>query len=193
MIGRLSGQLVEKHPPHILVEVAGVGYEMDVPMSTFYQLPAVGQALVLHTHFLVREDAQLLYGFATLPERATFRQLIKVSGVGAKMALALLSGMDAQELALAVTKHDVARLVRIPGIGTKTAERLLLELKGKLGEVTVGGVVPVVTVDISGDVLDTLVALGYSEREAAQAVRQAGVSKSVEDGIRAALKWLSRS
>lgn len=195
MIGRISGRLLEKQPPGLLVEAGGVGYEIDVPMSTYYQLPDVGNSVVLHTHLVVREDAHLLYGFATLAERATFRQLLRVTGVGARMALALLSGLEVNELASAVATQDVARLVRIPGVGRKTAERLLLELKGKLtgGGVPVGVQQPVMARDVSADVLETLLALGYSEREAQQAVRQAGVSENVEDGIRSALKWLSRS
>ncbi len=193
MIGRISGCLLEKQPPRLLVEAGGVGYEIDVPMSTFYRLPEVGAHVILHTHLVVREDAHLLYGFATRQEQTTFRQLLKVTGVGARMALALLSGMDADELARAVVAQDVACLIRIPGVGRKTAERLLLELKGKLsGGVEAGGS-HVVVKDVSSDVLETLLALGYSEREAQQAVRQAGVSENVEDGIRAALKWLSRS
>ena len=195
MIGRISGQLLEKHPPQILVDVAGVGYELDVPMSTFYQLPALGQGVSLHTHFVVREDANLLYGFGTLAERVVFRQLIKVTGVGAKMALALLSGMEASELAQAVAQQDAARLVRIPGVGRKTAERLLLELRGKLGETyDTGGAAPApVLRAVSDDVYEALLALGYSEREAAAASRQSDVSLNVENGIRAALKWLSRA
>jgi Holliday junction DNA helicase RuvA len=194
MIGRISGQLLEKLPPQIVVEVAaGVGYELDVPMSTFYQLPALGQPISLFTHFVVREDAQLLYGFATLAERAVFRQLIKVTGVGAKMALALLSGMDASELAHAVAHQDFARLVRIPGVGRKTAERLVLELRGKLTEVGSSAVPAAAIRGVSDEVYDALLALGYSEREASAAIRQPDVSLNVENGIRAALKWLSRS
>ncbi len=195
MIGRISGRLLEKQPPGLLVEAGGVGYEIDVPMSTYYQLPDVGNPVVLHTHLVVREDAHLLYGFATLAERATFRQLLRVTGVGARMALALLSGLEVNELASAVATQDVARLVRIPGVGRKTAERLMLELKGKLagGNAQVGAQQPALARDVSADVLETLLALGYSEREAQQAVRQAGVSENVEDGIRSALKWLSRS
>ncbi len=192
MIGKISGTLIEKHPPQILVDVAGVAYEIDVPMSTFYHLPALGQPVGLYTHFVVREDAQLLYGFATQTERVTFRQLIKITGVGAKMALALLSGLDTAELAYAVASQNVAQLTKIPGIGKKTAERLLLELKGKLIDVPVAGTRPV-PVSAGDDVLNALLALGYNEREAAAAVRQGVVGASVEDGIRSALKWLSKS
>lgn len=192
MMGRLSGVLLEKHPPQILVDVTGVGYELDVPMSTFCQLPATGQPVVLHTHLVVREDAHLLYGFASLAERDLFRQLLRISGVGAKMGLALLSGMDAGELAMAVAQQDVARLVRVPGVGRKTAERLLLELKGKLGVVAVTASAPVAGPAVD-DALSALLALGYNEREASVAVGQADAGESVEHRIRAALKWLSRS
>ena len=133
MIGRLSGLLAQKSPPLVLVDVHGVGYEVDVPMSTFYNLPGLGEKVVLLTHFVVREDAQVLFGFLTEPERATFRLLVKISGVGPRTALSILSGLSVVELAQAVTRQDGARLVKVPGIGKKTAERLLLELKGKLG------------------------------------------------------------
>lgn len=135
MIGKLTGTLLEKNPPQILIDCHGVGYEVDVPMSTFYNLPHVGEAVALLTHFVVREDAQILYGFATATEREAFRQLIKVTGVGPRMALGLLSGLTVAELAHAVTAQEVARLVKVPGVGKKTAERLLLELKGKLGAI----------------------------------------------------------
>lgn len=133
MIGRLHGKLLEKHPPMVLVDVNGIGYEVDVPMSTFYTLPANGETVTLLTHFVVREDAQLLYGFATAEERQTFRQLLKISGVGAKMALAVLSGLSAQELATAVMSGDAVRLTKVPGIGKKTAERLVVELRDRAG------------------------------------------------------------
>jgi Holliday junction DNA helicase RuvA len=192
MIGRITGTLIEKHPPQIVVDAHGVGYEINVPMSTFYNLPALGERVALHTHLVVREDAQLLYGFGNEAERATFRQLIKITGVGAKMALAVLSGMNANELVQAVTMQDTGRLTKIPGIGKKTAERLLLELKGKLAdalpEVGHGGVA-----DAGSDVLNALLALGYNEREATHAVRQLAATASVEDGIRQALKLLSKT
>jgi holliday junction DNA helicase RuvA len=133
MIGKLSGILSEKNPPQVLVDCQGVGYEVDVPMSTFYNLPAVGAPVSLLTHFVVREDAQILYGFASAEERTAFRQLIKISGVGPRMALGVLSGLSVAELAQAITLQEAGRLVKIPGIGKKTAERLLLELKGKMG------------------------------------------------------------
>ena len=194
MIGRITGTLIEKHPPQVVVDASGVGYEIDVPMSTFYHLPALGERVALHTHLVVREDAQLLYGFGSEAERASFRQLIKITGVGAKMALAVLSGLSAADLAQAVVMQDVGLLTRIPGIGKKTAERLLLELKGKIADaLPVGaGVGNAIPNRVNADVLNALLALGYNEREAGAAVRQIAVSESVEDGIRLALKWLSK-
>ena len=192
MIGRITGTLIEKHPPQIVVDAHGVGYEIDVPMSTFYNLPAIGERVALHTHLVVREDAQLLYGFGSEAERATFRQLIRITGVGAKMALAVLSGMNANELAQAVAMQDTGRLTKIPGIGKKTAERLLLELKGKLAD-ALPGVGQSGVAAAGGDVLNALLALGYNEREAAHAVRQLAAGAGVEDGIRQALKLLSRT
>ena len=131
MIGRLTGILLEKQPPHILVDVQGVGYELDAPMSTFYQLPALGEKVTLHTHMVVREDAQLLYAFADKRGRELFRELIRLNGVGPKLALALMSGMDVDELVMAVQHQDVSALVRVPGVGKKTAERLLIELRDR--------------------------------------------------------------
>ncbi|WP_413438617.1 Holliday junction branch migration protein RuvA [Sulfuriferula sp. GW1] len=192
MIGRITGTLIEKHPPQIVVDAHGVGYEIDVPMSTFYNLPAIGERVALHTHLVVREDAQLLYGFGSEAERATFRQLIRITGVGAKMALAVLSGMNANELAQAVAMQDTGRLTKIPGIGKKTAERLLLELKGKLADALPGAGQGGVAA-AGGDVLNALLALGYNEREATHAVRQLAAGAGVEDGIRQALKLLSRT
>lgn len=193
MIGRVTGTLIEKHPPQVVVDVHGVGYEIDVPMSTFYNLPAIGERVALHTHLVVREDAQLLYGFGNEAERATFRQLIRITGVGAKMALAVLSGMNADELAQAVAMQETGRLTKIPGIGKKTAERLLLELKGKLADALPGAAGRSGVADAGGDVLNALLALGYNEREAAHAVRQLTAGAGVEDGIRQALKLLSRT
>jgi len=192
MIGRITGTLIEKHPPQIVVDAHGVGYEIDVPMSTFYNLPAIGERVALHTHLVVREDAQLLYGFGSEAERATFRQLIRITGVGAKMALAVLSGMNANELAQAVAMQDTGRLTKIPGIGRKTAERLLLELKGKLADALPGAGQSGVAA-AGGDVLNALLALGYNDREATHAVRQLAAGAGVEDGIRQALKLLSRT
>lgn len=188
MIGRLSGRLAGKQPPQVLVDIGGVAYELDVPMSTFYNLPATGEAVSLYTHLVVREDAHTLYGFATLEERAAFRQLIRISGVGARTALAVLSGLSVGDLARAVTLQDAAPLTRVPGIGKKTAERLLLELKGKLAEpaAAAGG-------EQTSDVVNALVALGYSDKEALAAVKGLAPGIPVAEAIRAALKALARS
>jgi len=193
VIGRLSGKLLEKHPPQILLDVQGVGYEVDVPMSTFYNLPALGENVTLHTQLIVREDAHLLYGFATDEERQTFRRLLKITGVGAKLALTILSGMSVGELAQAVMAQDAGRLTRIPGIGKKTAERLLLELKDKLEGITVSGVQVSSTTAGSSDILNALQALGYNDKEASWAVKQLPADAGVTDGIRQALKLLSRA
>ena len=190
MIGRLTGQLAEKSPPLVLIDVNGVGYEVDVPMSTFYQLPGIGERVVLLTHFVVREDAQQLFGFLTHEERATFRLLVKISGVGPRTALAILSGLSVAELAQAVTLQESGRLVKVPGIGKKTAERLLLELKGKLGPDLARPAS--VASDAQADIVQALVALGYSEREAAAALKALPPDVGVADGIRVALKALSR-
>jgi holliday junction DNA helicase RuvA len=191
MIGRLSGILLDKNPLQLIVDCQGVGYEVSVPMSTFYQLPSVGEKVVLLTHFVVREDAQLLFGFGTAQERELFRELIKISGVGARTALALLSGMSVADLAQAVTLQESGRLTKIPGIGKKTAERLLLELKGKLGaDLGSGGAV---AQDSNSDILNALLALGYSDKEAALALKQVPAGSSVSDGIRHALKALSKA
>jgi len=170
MIGKLSGTLSEKNPPQVLVDCHGVGYEVDVPMSTFYNLPAVGEKVSLLTHFVVREDAQILYGFGSFEERAAFRQLIKISGVGPRMALGVLSGMSVSELAQAITLQEAGRLVKIPGIGKKTAERLLLELKGKMGA-DLGPTSAPVGDSTQNDILQALVALGYSDKEAALSLK----------------------
>lgn len=190
MIGRLVGILVDKNPLQLLVDCNGVGYEVSVPMSTFYNLPAAGEKITLLTHFVVREDAQLLYGFGSTEERELFRQLIKISGVGARTALSLLSGMSVADLAQAVTLQEPARLTRIPGVGKKTAERLLLELKGKLGADlgAAGGAAP----DVNTDILNALIALGYSDKEAMLAVKQVPAGSTVTEGIRQALKALSK-
>jgi Holliday junction DNA helicase RuvA len=188
--------LLEKKPPQILVETEGIGYEIDVPMSTFCDLPACGEKVKLHTHLAVREDGHFLYGFATSEERAVFRQLIRISGIGARMALAVLSGLPVNELAQAVALQETGRLVKIPGIGKKTAERLLLELRGKLdafpampeqalrfGASTPGN---------RGDILDALLALGYNEREALAAMKELIGDVEVAEGIRLALRQLSK-
>jgi Holliday junction DNA helicase RuvA len=193
MIGRLSGILLEKNPPQILLDVQGVGYELDVPMSTFYNLPALNEKVVLHTHFVVREDAQLLYGFATQEERVAFRQLLKISGVGPKMALAVLSGLSIADLAAAVANKDAARLTRVPGVGKKTAERLLLELQGKFAVAGTGAAQGVAVASAGSDIVNALLALGYSEKEADWAAKQLPKETGVSDGIRQALKLLSKA
>jgi Holliday junction DNA helicase RuvA len=191
MIGRLTGNLLEKNPPEVLVDCHGVGYEVQVSMSTFYNLPALGEKVVLLTHFVVREDAQLLYGFGTAEERAVFRQLIKISGVGPRTALAVLSGMSVGELSQAVTQQEAGRLTKVPGIGKKTAERLLLELKGKLGaDIGVPGAAP--ASDAQGDIQQALLALGYSEKEAAAALKALPKDVGVSEGIKLALKSLAK-
>lgn len=192
MIGRLSGVLLEKNPPQLTLEVQGVGYEVDVPMSTFYNLPAVGERVTLYTHLLVREDAHLLYGFASEAERKAFRQLLKISGVGARIALSLLSGMSVAELVQAVATQEAGRLVKVPGIGKKTAERLLLELKDKLGAEMSAGLAVNRAAPPSDDVLNALLALGYSEKEARYALKQLPEGVGVSEGIRQALKLLAK-
>jgi len=191
MIGRLSGLLLDKNPAQLIVDCNGVGYEVSVPMSTFYHLPSTGERVTLLTHMVVREDAQLLYGFGTTQERELFRELIKISGIGARTALAILSGMSVNDLAQAVTMQEVGLLTRIPGIGKKTAERLLLELKGKLGAEL--GAVPGTDMGSGNDILSALLALGYSEKEALLAIKQVPAASSVSDGIRLALKALSKA
>lgn len=193
MIGRISGTLLEKNPPMVLVDAGGVGYEIDVPMSTFYNLPAVGERIVLLTHLTVREDAHQLYGFASSAERGAFRELIRISGVGSRIALAVLSGMSVDELVEAVARQEGARLTRVPGIGKKTAERLLLELKGRLAPAIEGAAsAPAAAGDSGADVFRALLALGYSEREASAAVKQVPAGTGVSDGIRLALKSLAK-
>jgi len=191
LIGKISGKLIERHPPQVIVDVQGVGYEIDVPMSTFYQLPATGSAVTLYTHLIVREDAHLLYGFASEQERHVFRQLLRISGVGARTALSVLSGLSIGDLYEAVSAQDSARLTKVPGIGKKIAERLLLELKDRLD-------VMVVTASVTGgghtgDILNALLALGYNDKEAAWAVKQLAGGTAVADGIRQALKLLSKA
>ncbi|MCB1976983.1 MAG: Holliday junction branch migration protein RuvA [Nitrosomonas sp.] len=192
MIGRLSGILLEKQPPQVLLDVNGIAYEIDVPMSTFFVLPAVGEQTTLHTHLLIREDAHLLFGFATEPERQTFRQLIKITGVGSRTALALLSGMNIAELHQAVSAHDSSRLVKIPGIGKKTAERLLLELRDKLKIEKFDTIQAPELLHQTNDIFNALLSLGYNEREADWAVQQIPAETTVTEGIRQALQRLSR-
>ncbi|WP_459617183.1 Holliday junction branch migration protein RuvA [Bordetella sp. 2513F-2] len=190
MIGRITGTLLEKTPPTVCVDVNGVGYEIDVPMSTLYALPDTGARVTLYTHLVVREDAHLLFGFGSPAERSTFRELIKISGIGARMALAVLSGLSIAELSQAVTLQESGRLTRVPGIGKKTAERLLLELRGKLGADL--GNAPHAAPDGQADILNALLALGYSEKESQAALKQLPEGVGVSDGIRLALKALVR-
>ena len=191
MIGRLSGVLLEKNPPQVLVDVQGLGYEVDVPMSTFYNLPANGEKVTLLTQFIVREDGQFLYGFATEAERFAFRPLVNISGVGARMALAVLSGLSVNDLAQAIARQEAGRLTKVPGIGKKTAERLLLELKGKLADALPSSA-PAIE-DCQHDILNALLALGYNDREAAMAMKILPPGVSTSDGIRQALRQLSKA
>ncbi|GEC96290.1 MAG: hypothetical protein RLZZ220_2146 [Pseudomonadota bacterium] len=196
MIGRITGRLAEKNPPQILVDVNGVGYELEVPMSTFYGLPALGQNVSLATHMAVREDGHFLYGFATEDERAAFRQLLKVAGIGARTALAVLSGLSVHDLAQAIALQESGRLVKIPGIGKKTAERLLLELRDKLAKAlpaVAGSVTANLPGDDRADIVNALLALGYNEKEALGAVKTLPEGVGVSDGIRQALKGLSKA
>jgi Holliday junction DNA helicase RuvA len=192
MISRLTGVLADKAPPSVLVDVNGVGYEVQVPMSTFYNLPETGARVTLLTQFIVREDAQLLYGFLTSAERESFRELVKISGVGPRIALSVLSGLNANDLAQAVATQDTARLTKVPGIGKKTAERLLLELKGKLApalnvpaDAASGG-------ESHADILQALMALGYSDKEARAALKALPPDVGVSEGIKQALRALTR-
>ena len=193
MIGRLSGTLLEKNPPQLLLDVQGVAYEVDVPMSTFYNLPGTGERITLYTHLVVREDAHLLYGFGTDNERRAFRQLVKISGIGARTALSVLSGLSVAELAQVVTLQDPGRLMKIPGIGKKTAERLLLELRDKLGVDLTTAVGIHRAPPASSDILHALLSLGYSDKEAVAAVKQLPDGLTVGDGIRQALKMLAKA
>lgn len=192
MISRLTGKLIEKMPPQIVIDVNGVGYEVDVSMQTFYTLPPLGENVQIYTQLVVREDAHLLFGFASAAERATFRQLVKVSGIGAKTALGILSAMNAEELAQAVAEEDVKRLSSAPGIGKKTAERMVLELRGKLVSATVsdGLFAQPAVADETDDIVSTLLALGYNEREAKAAVKGIPKGTDVGEGVRLALKNL---
>lgn len=191
MIGRLSGILLEKNPPQVVIDVHGVGYEVDVPMSTFYNLPPTGEKITLLTHFVVREDGHFLYGFGSDSERFAFRQLVKISGIGARMALAVLSGLSVSDLAQAIAQQEVGRLIKVPGIGKKTAERLLLELRGKLGEALPTSAHP--AENCQNDILNALLALGYNERETSMVMKQLAPEATTSDGIRQALKLLSRT
>lgn len=193
MIGRITGTLLEKTPPVVCIDVGGVGYEIDVPMSTLYELPETGAQVSLHTHLAVREDAHTLYGFSTANERATFRTLIKVSGIGARTALAILSGLSVDELVSAIAEQETARLMRVPGIGKKTAERLLLELRDKLGSHATAGTSGATPKSAQSDILDALMALGYSASESQKALKALPKDIDTTNGIRQALKSLSRT
>ena len=193
MIGRLKGTLVHKQPPWLMLDVNGVGYELEAPMSTFYDLPEVGREVVLQTHYAVKEDSVALYGFLTESERRVFRDVQKVTGIGAKIALAVLSGLSVGELGQAITLQESGRLTRIPGIGKKTAERILLELKDKLGADVTHTVGVNRAPPPSSDILNALLALGYSDKEAVHAVKQLPEGVAVADGIRHALKLLAKA
>jgi holliday junction DNA helicase RuvA len=193
MIGRLTGILLEKNPPQILLDVQGVAYELDVPMSTFYNLPVLHEKVVLHTQLIVREDAHLLYGFLSNEERIAFRQLLKISGVGPKLALSVLSGLSLSDLAVAVANREAGRLTKIPGVGKKTAERLLLELQGKFVVSGANVVQGTVVSSPNNDIANALLALGYNEKETDWAVKQLPKEAGVSDGIRQALKLLSKA
>ena len=192
MIGRLTGLLLEKQPPLVLLDVQGVGYEVNVPMSTFYTLPDTGERIILHTYLVVREDVHLLFGFATDTERQAFRQLVKISGVGARTALAVLSGLSVSDLYQAVVDQDSRQIIQVPGIGKKTAERLLLELRDKLSSDMIGTDGHASSSKVNNDVLNALLALGYNEREASWAIKKLSLDISVSEGIREALKFLSK-
>jgi len=193
VIGRLTGILLEKNPPQILLDVQGVAYELDVPMSTFYNLPVLHEKVVLHTQLIVREDAHLLYGFISNEERVAFRQLLKISGVGPKLALSVLSGLSLVDLAIAVANKEVGRLTRIPGVGKKTAERLLLELQGKFAATGTNTAQGAVVASSGNDIVNALLALGYNGKEADWAAKQLSKDCNVSDGIRQALKLLSKA
>jgi Holliday junction DNA helicase RuvA len=192
MIGRLTGTLAIKSPPQLLIDVNGLGYEVDVPMSSFYNLPALGERVTLLIHYVVREDAHVLFGFLTAEERDTFRTLVKISGVGPRMALSILSGLSVADLAVAVAQQDAARLVKVPGIGKKTAERLLLELKGKIADALAPASRLNAISDAQSDILQALLALGYNDREASAALKALPADASVSDGIKLALRALAK-
>lgn len=191
MIGRITGTLAAKQPPQVLVDVNGIGYEIDVPMSTFYTLPTLGEKVSLLTHHAIREDAHLLYGFGSEIERVAFRELLKVSGIGAKTALSVLSGLSVNDLSVAIAEQEIGRIVKVPGIGKKTAERLLLELKGR--PVFAGALASASSTGVSDDVRQALLALGYNERETTDALRSLPNDLSVGESIRLALRSLSRA
>ena len=191
MIGQIKGFIIKKSPTQVLIDCNGIGYEVDVPMSTFYDLPATGNQITLLTHLIIREDAHLLYGFATNEEREVFRQLIKVNGIGAKVALSILSGISLNELIDAIMHQKSNILVSIPGIGNKTAERLVLELKDKFKNIIEGDSISNIASQ-TNDIQNALISLGYSTKEAIGAVKNLPANISVNDGIKDALKFLSR-
>jgi holliday junction DNA helicase RuvA len=191
VIARICGTLVEKNPPQVVVVSHGVGYEIDVPMSTFYHLPRTGEEVELLTHLVVREDAHLLFGFLTAAERTAFRQLLKISGVGPKVALSVLSGLSVEDLSRAVASGDAARLTKVPGVGKKTAERLVLELRDRLPAAV--GTTRADAAPAKGDVVNALLGLGYNEREAQAAVKQLPADLQLADAIRLALKHLAKT
>ncbi|NIR60391.1 MAG: Holliday junction branch migration protein RuvA [Gammaproteobacteria bacterium] len=201
MIGRLQGTLLARRPPHLLVDVRGVGYEVEAPMSTFYALPATGATVTLHTHLAVREDAHVLYGFSTETERTLFRALIRVSGVGGRLALAILSGISAEAFVRCVRDHDAAALTRLPGVGKKTAERLIVEMRDRLedweGAIPASAAAPAGehATGPLGEAVSALVALGYKANEASRMVRavEGGAALSSEELIRRALQTAVRS
>ena len=193
MIARLNGLLLEKSPPFIVLDCNGVGYEVEVPMSTFYNLPEIGAKVTLLTYMVVREDAKLLYGFGTEQEKSTFKQLLKVNGIGAKSALSILSGVSIEDLIEAVASQDVAMLIRVPGVGKKTAERLLLELKDKFSVNGVSSVGVAQPKSATSDILNALIALGYHDKEALSATKLLPKDITVAEGIRQSLKLLSKS
>ena len=190
MIGRIQGKILEKIPPHILIDCNGVGYEIEVPMTTFYDLPEVGNEVVLLTHFLVREDAQLLFGFATDQERIIFRKLLKVNGIGAKASLSILGGMTTNELTHSIQTQDVNSLIKIPGVGKKTAERLILELKDKFSDTEFASSKYQGSSELS-DIQNALLALGYNQKDILTVTKNLEEDVSVNDGIKIALKLLS--
>jgi len=193
MIGRLKGIVIDKQAPDLLLDVNGVGYELLLPLNTFFDIPEIGETATLHTHFVVREDAQQLFGFSQLEERALFRHLIRVNGVGPKMALAILSGMSTDQFVRCVRSDDLAALVKVPGVGKKTAERLLIEMRDKLDTVAAQGVednLPATTKDINAEAESALTALGYRPQDAAKMVNRVAADNisTAEQLIRAALK-----
>ncbi|HEC12232.1 MAG TPA: Holliday junction branch migration protein RuvA [Acidiferrobacteraceae bacterium] len=198
MIGQLRGTLLVKQPPLLMLEVSGVGYELEAPMTTFYDLPDSGSQVTLHTHLVVRDDAHLLYGFSRRPQRELFRSLLRVNGIGPRVALAILSGLSTEEFAACVTNEDVARLTQVPGIGRKTAERLIVEMRDRVLPQSSEGVSvagqSAATLDPAAEAVRALIALGYKPQEASRAVRAADAKEGTsEEIIRQALKGMVRA